>query len=151
MRYRSIRTVLGASIVIGASLAVMAASPAQAVAPQGKNYAVAFLFRIPELNMVDAEILCIRFAADEVCDETGSCGSWDFTELAGRQNEWAGSIEVDFEGLPVTLEFRGITERLGAKSSIAGTVYIPELRANGAISGVQLRRDLCLEAAQSDD
>lgn len=101
--------------------------------------------------MVDAEILCIRFAADKVCDETGSCGSWEFTELAGRQNGWTGSIEVDFERLPVTLEFRGITERLGAKSSIAGTVYIPELRANGAISGVQLRRDLCLEAAQSDD
>lgn len=151
MRSTRTRTVLAASVLVAASLFLMAVAPALAVAPQGKNYAVVFVVRVPELNLLDAEVLCVRFTPDEVCDETGTCGSWEFVELAGRQNEWTGSIDINLDGLPVTLEFRGITERAGAKSSIAGTVYIPDLNANGAISGVQVSRNVCVEAAQSDE
>jgi hypothetical protein len=151
----SARLLAAALLAIG--LLVATAIPAKAVPPARKNYAFTLMFVDPFTGEIALRSTCLIFssaAEGEVCNENDTCGTWEFVEKEGHQNEWISTVvTVDDEGVEIRREIRGITERIGPRSSISGTLVITanDVVLNAGAGGTQVRRSDCLEFGLQDD
>ncbi len=141
-------------VLIAGALFALAAAPAVAAPPMGKNYAVVLIMANPDTGEIDASPACLNFSRGEMCTESNDCGAWEFIERRGRRNVWQGTLDfLDEDGTAIQAEVRGITDRLGAGSSIGGTVHITAggVEINAGFGGTRVSRAACLEFGLSDD
>jgi len=132
------------------------AIPAAATLPQGKHYASVFVVKDWLGAPLDVIFDCLSFSKDEMCIRDGACGPFRFTEKGRKRNRWEG--EIDFiddagpEKVVVHARFVGMTENMGARSSISATAILERegVTSNTGIAGTQVKKGLCIEFADSD-
>ncbi len=136
-------------------VAALATPAADAVAPAGKHYAGMLVLIEPDTGEIDAAPSCLSFHQNqEVCTEFGDCGRWEMIAREGHQNEWVLRIRYrDEDGQRIKARGRGLTERGGPGSSVAGTVLfnLEGVELNAAFAGVRTSRARCLAFGTQDD
>ena len=132
----------------------LATPVAEAVAPHGKHYAGMLVLVDPETGEIDAAPTCMSFVGAEICTELGDCGAWRLTDRLRRQNEWSFEIEfLNGDGQLIKAKGKGLTERGGLTSSIAGTVLfeLGGVEMNASFAAVRMSKSRCLAFGLQDD
>jgi hypothetical protein len=117
----------------------------------GRHYGVMMIARDPQGGGYALDRGCLAFRKWKACADGGDCGRYRVTDDRGRQIEWEAEMDLTADPQALHVEFTGVSEFRGRRSSLAATMFLDELSWNAAISGVEMSPATCMSWALADD